>query len=55
MNAKSKEIVKQLNRLVNDRSLPLQARNKVNQAAQHIREMQLRLAKTKGMSEGSNS
>ncbi len=40
---RSHEIVKQLNRLANDRSLPMQARNKINQALQHVKELQLRL------------
>lgn len=51
MNTKSNEIIKQLNRLVNDRSLPMQARNKINEAARHIRELQLKLAEAKSMSE----
>jgi uncharacterized protein (UPF0147 family) len=40
---RSHEIVKQLNRLANDRSLPMHARNKINQALQHIKELQLKL------------
>ena len=40
---RSHEIVKQLNRLANDRSLPMQARNKISQALQHVKELQLRL------------
>ncbi|MGB5328629.1 MAG: hypothetical protein WBO58_10430 [Gammaproteobacteria bacterium] len=51
MNNKSNEIIKQLNRLVNDRSLPMQARNRVNEAIRHIRELQLKLAEAKNMSE----
>lgn len=43
MENRSQEIVKQLNRLANDRSLPMQARNKINQALQHVKELQLRL------------
>lgn len=44
MNSRSNEIIKQLNRLANDRSLPSQVRNRVRDAAQHIRELQLKLA-----------
>lgn len=51
MNHRSNEIIKQLNRLVNDRSLPLQARNRINEAVRHIRELQLKLAEAKNMSE----
>ncbi len=43
MENRSHEIVKQLNRLANDRSLPMQARNKISQALQHIKELQLKL------------
>lgn len=43
MNNRSSEIIKQLNRLANDRSLPMQARNRINDAARHIREWQDRL------------
>ncbi len=43
---RSHEIVKQLNRLANDRSLPMQARNKISQALQHIKELQLKLETT---------
>ena len=51
MNHRSNEIIKQLNRLVNDRSLTQQARNRINEAVQHIRELQLKLAEAKNMSE----
>jgi len=51
MNNRSSEIIKQLNRLVNDRSLPMQARNRINEAVRHIRELQLKLAEAKNMSE----
>lgn len=37
MIERSYEIIKHLNRLANDRSLPLAARNKVRDAAQHIK------------------
>ena len=43
MESKSNEIIKRLNRLTNDRNLPLQARNKISEALQHIRELQLKL------------
>ena len=36
---RSEEIIKQLNRLVNDRSLPPYARNRVSHAIQHIKEL----------------
>jgi len=51
MNSKSNEMIKQLNRLVNDRSLPMQARNRINEAVRHIRELQLKLKEAKNMSE----
>jgi uncharacterized protein (UPF0147 family) len=51
MNSRTNEVIKQLNRLANDRSLPMQVRNKINDAARHIKELQLRLAQTKEMSE----
>ena len=46
MNNRSSEIIKQLNRLANDRSLPMQARNKINDAVRHIRQLQHRLKET---------
>jgi hypothetical protein len=36
---------------MNDRSLPMQARNQINEAIRHIRELQLKLTETKSMSE----
>jgi len=51
MNNRSNEIIKQLNRLANDRSLPTQARNKINDAVRHIRELQLRLTDAINLSE----
>ena len=45
MNERSNEIIKQLNRLVNDRSLAPHARNKIRDAIQHVRELQLKLSK----------
>ena len=43
MNTRSNEIIKQLNRLANDRSLPPQARNKLRDVIQHVKELQLKL------------
>ena len=40
MIERSYEIIKHLNRLANDRNLPLAVRNKVRDAAQHIRSLQ---------------
>ncbi len=51
MNNRSSEIIKQLNRLANDRSLPMQARNKINDAVRHIRELQHRLKEVMHLSE----
>ena len=51
MYNRSSEIIKQLNRLANDRSLPMQARNKINDAARHIRELQQRLKEALHLSE----
>jgi len=51
MNSKTNEMIKQLNRLVNDRSLPMQARNRITEAVRHIRELQLKLTEAKNMSE----
>ncbi|MEM7564708.1 MAG: hypothetical protein AAF353_16910 [Pseudomonadota bacterium] len=39
MKDRSDEIVKQLNRLANDRSLAPIARNKIRDAVQHIKDM----------------
>lgn len=44
---RSNEIIKQLNRLANDRSLAPQTRNKVREAARHIRDLQVKLAELK--------
>ena len=52
VQSKSNEIIKRLNRLTNDRSLPMQARNKISEALQHIRELQLKLDTSKNISEG---
>ena len=40
MNDKGNELITHLNRLVNDRSLPQQVRNKVLYAIQYIKELQ---------------
>ena len=44
MNDKSNEIIKQLNHLVNDRNLALYTRNKLRDAVNHVRELQLKLS-----------
>ena len=48
---RSEEIVKQLNRLANDRNLPPPTRNKVRDAVQHIKELNLKMADLKSESE----
>ena len=40
MTDRGNEIIKQLNRLANDRSLPPQVRNKARDAIQYIKELQ---------------
>jgi uncharacterized protein (UPF0147 family) len=40
MNDKGNEIITHLNRLVNDRSLPQQVRNKLRYTIQYIKELQ---------------
>ena len=44
MNTNTDEIIKQLNRLANDRSLNPSARRQILDAVRHIRDMQLRLS-----------
>ncbi len=39
MNDRSNEIIKQLNRLANDRNLALNVRNKVRDALHHIQDL----------------
>jgi uncharacterized protein (UPF0147 family) len=43
MNDRSNEVIKQLNRLANDRSLTLNVRNKVRDALHHIQDLNLKL------------
>ena len=43
MNDRSNEIIKQLNRLANDRNLALNVRNKVRDALHHIQDLNLKL------------
>jgi hypothetical protein len=43
MNDRSDEIIKQLNRLANDRSLAISVRNKIRQALHHIQELNFQL------------
>ena len=40
MNDRGNEVIRHLNRLVNDRNLPRQARNKVLYAVQYIMELE---------------
>lgn len=51
MNSRSNEIIRQLNRLANDRSLNTQARHKILDAIRHIRELQLQLLEDTNMHE----
>ena len=44
MNHRTEEIIKQLNRLANDRNLATYTRNKLRDAISHIRELQLKLS-----------
>ena len=48
VNSKTEEVIKQLNRLANDRNIPIQARNKIHYAIQHLRDLQLMLTKVTG-------
>ncbi len=43
MMEKSNEIIKQLNRLANDRRLAPHARNQVREAMQHVKDLEFRL------------
>ena len=43
MTSRSNEIIKQLNRLANDRNIPHLARNNIRDAVQHIRELLLKV------------
>jgi hypothetical protein len=49
MNDRGYEIIKQLNRLANDRSLSPRVRNKVRDAAQYIRDMQNELERCRDL------
>ena len=51
MNSRSNEMIKHLNRLANDRSLPMHARNKISDAVRHIRDLQLKLSEAVNLSE----
>lgn len=51
MKSRSDEIIRQLNRLANDRSLPMQVRNKINDAVRHIRDLQQKLEQVRDLSE----
>ena len=43
MNDRSNEIIKQLNRLANERSLTPNVRNKIREAQHHIRDLSIKL------------
>ena len=43
MNDRSNEIIRQLNRLANERSLTLNARNKIREAQHHIQDLNIKL------------
>lgn len=43
MNDRSNEIIKQLNRLANERSLTPNVRNKIREAQHHIQDLNLKL------------
>jgi hypothetical protein len=43
MNDRSNEIIKQLNRLANDRGLTLNVRNKIREALHHIQDLDFKL------------
>lgn len=51
MNDRSDEIIKQLNRLANDRSLASYVRNKLRVAINHVRELQSKLSASVGDAE----
>ena len=44
MSSRSDELMKRLNRLVNDRNITPQARNQINEAVNHIRDLQCQLS-----------
>ena len=48
MNNRSTEVIRQLNRLANDRSLPPLTRNKILDAIRHIKELQFKLMEVEG-------
>ncbi len=48
MTSRSSEVIKQLNRLANDRNIPQLARNNIRDAVRHIRELQLKLVEGLG-------
>jgi len=48
VTSRSNEIIKQLNRLANDRNIPHRARNNIRDAVQHIRELTLKVAEGPG-------
>jgi hypothetical protein len=43
MNDRSNEIINQLNRLVNDRTLTLNVRNKIRETLHHIQDLDVKL------------
>ena len=51
MKSRSEEIIKQLNRLINDRNLAMPVRNKIRDAVQHIKKLQDAQAASKSETE----
>ncbi len=49
MTERSYEIIKQLNRLVNDRNLAPHARNKLRDAVRHIKDLQSEVSSTRNL------
>lgn len=48
MNDRSSEVIKSLNRLASDRSIPQRTRRRILEAMHHIRELQEELVKVSG-------
>jgi hypothetical protein len=52
MSSRSDEIMKRLNRLVNDRNITPQARNQISEAVNHIRSLECQLSESVKEPEG---
>jgi len=48
VDSRTEEVIKHLNRLVNDRAIPPRARKRISDAVQHIHELELKVVKIKG-------